>query len=265
MTKPNFTSINVVLDRSGSMSPLQKDTIGGFNSFLNEQKLVPGEAVFTLALFDDQYELVHDCVPLASVPELTDKTYVPRGSTALLDAIGRTINATGAKLAAMNEEDRPDKVVFLIMTDGEENCSQEFAHSKIMEMIGHQRDKYSWQFLYIGAAENAIQAGRSMGFSAHNTYKYAASSAGTASTYGSISRGLTDARLGSTKNVQLDPADLLGQIMTPPTSSTASSSPSPTTKTGEVKKSVAGKKTCPSKKKSLRSLFPKKKSAKSSK
>lgn len=195
MTKENFVSINVVMDRSGSMQALTKDTIGGFNAFLKEQKEVPGEAVFSLAMFSDTYELVADCVPLADVQELNEKTYRTGGMTALLDAIGKTIDATGAKLAAMKEEDRPSKVLFLIMTDGEENSSKEYVHAKVMEKINHQRDKYNWQFVFIGANQDAIQTGATLGVSAANSYNYAASAKGTDAVYASMSAGLRSYRL----------------------------------------------------------------------
>lgn len=172
MTKENFTSIGVIIDRSGSMSSLTKDTIGGYNSFIREQKAVPGDAVLTLALFDDKYDLIHDAMPLQDVPELTAATYSVRGSTALLDAIGRTIDAMGRKLSSMKEEERPSKVLVLIMTDGEENASQEYKHSKIKEMVSHQQDVYKWEFVFIGANVDSFSVGTSMGVSAGHTYSF---------------------------------------------------------------------------------------------
>lgn len=209
MTKSDFTSITVVLDRSGSMEPLLNDTLGSFNKFLKDQKAVPGDAVFTLALFDDQYKLVHDCVPISEVPELTKETYVIGGMTALLDAIGKTINATGAKLAAMKEEDRPSKVIFVVLTDGEENSSKEFKHDKVMEMLEHQRTKYSWECLFLGAGKDAIKAGTSMGFASTSSYQYSASAAGTHRTFDAISSSLGSYRRGLTKSAALDRSKLL--------------------------------------------------------
>ncbi len=209
--KDNLTSINVVLDRSGSMASLTQDTIGGFNTFLKEQKTVPGEALFTLAQFDHEYELVHDCVPIADVPELNTTSYVPRGSTALLDALGRTILATGIKLAAMKEEDRPSKVIFVVLTDGQENHSKEHTHAKIMEMIKHQTDAYKWQFVYLGANQDAIQAGSTMGFTygTNSSYNYNATKGGTRRSYRLISESLTSARLGGVDAVMSLDADAL--------------------------------------------------------
>lgn len=194
MTKENFTSINVVIDRSGSMAPLTKDTIGGFNTFLKEQKAVPGEAVLTLATFADQYTLVHDFTPISEVQELNSKTYVAGGGTALLDAIGKTIHSTGTRLSGMKEEDRPSKVIVLIMTDGEENMSREFVRAKIMDMINHQRDKYSWEFVFIGANQDAITAGHSIGVAASHSYNYSSTSVGTRAVYDSMSLGISDYR-----------------------------------------------------------------------
>lgn len=214
MTKENFTSINVVIDRSGSMAPLTKDTIGGFNTFLKEQKAVPGDAVLTLATFSDHYTLVHDCVPIANVEELSSKTYVTGGGTALLDAIGKTIHATGAKLSAMKEEDRPSKVIFLVMTDGEENMSKEFIRAKIMEMINHQRDTYSWEFVFIGANQDAIMAGHSLGIAATHSHNYSSNSIGTRAAYSSMSSGMDSyrrAKVGAVFNMQ-DPNEVAKKL-----------------------------------------------------
>lgn len=195
MTKANFTSINVVLDRSGSMETIADDVIGGFNTFIQEQKKVPGEAIFTLAQFDDQYEVVYDCAPIADVKELTKETYVPRGSTALLDAIARTVNNVGSKLASMKEEDRPSKVIFLVSTDGQENASREFTHAKVKEMVEHQTTKYNWTFIFMGASGmDAIAQGTSMGFTAGNSYNFKKSKMGTQKLYKNISDSMTASR-----------------------------------------------------------------------
>lgn len=125
MVKDNFTAIAMVIDRSGSMSGKEDDVIGGFNTFIQAQKKVPGKAIFTLVQFDDQYEVMYDGVDIQEVKELDRTTYVPRNSTALLDAVGRTISTLGSKLASMGENDRPSKVVVVITTDGFENASRE--------------------------------------------------------------------------------------------------------------------------------------------
>lgn len=197
--KDNFTSINVLIDRSGSMSSLVDDTIGGFNTFLKEQKAVPGEAIFSLSLFDYEYEQINDCVPISEAQELTVETYVPRGSTALLDALGRMINATGSKLSAMREEDRPSKIIFLIITDGQENASKEMKHDKIKEMVKHQTEKYNWLFVYLGANVDAFSVGDSIGISGANSYNYSGTRKSTQSLYSNISQSLTSSRaIGAT-------------------------------------------------------------------
>ena len=136
--KQDFTSINVIMDASGSMSHLTNDTIGSFNTFLAEQKVVPGEAVITLCRFNTESTLLHDFVKLASVPDLTERAYAPSGGTALLDAMGTTINSVGAKLAALPEDQRPSKVLFLVITDGHENSSYFFSAAQIKQMVTHQ-------------------------------------------------------------------------------------------------------------------------------
>ncbi len=163
MTNPNKTAIAVVLDRSGSMGSCRNDTIGGFNTFLEEQQKLPGYATLTLAQFDDVYEVVYLDRPIKEVPKLTTETFVPRGSTALCDAIGRTIVTLGAKLAAMPEVDRPGKVVVVIITDGGENASHEYTREKIKALTEHQQAKYEWKFVYLGANQDAISVGSSLG------------------------------------------------------------------------------------------------------
>ena len=135
MTQQQTIDINIVLDRSGSMEAVKEETISGFNKFLADQQNQDGDATLSLVQFDDEYEVVHDAKNLAKVPALNARTFVPRGCTALLDAIGRTIVATGARLDALSEADRPNQVLFVILTDGLENASQEFSSKKIMKMI----------------------------------------------------------------------------------------------------------------------------------
>lgn len=194
MTKPNFTSINVLIDASGSMGDLTNDTIGGFNQFLKDQKQVPGEAIFSLCLFNTRPNPLYTCLPLAEVPELNNTTYRPSGGTSLLDAVGVTINSLGAQLSAMPEEGRPSKVIFLIITDGEENSSKEFALDKIKEMVSHQRDVYSWEFVFMGANIDAFAAGSGVGVIRANSLNYVATPAGTRDLYKSVSRNLSTYR-----------------------------------------------------------------------
>lgn len=212
MTKENFTSINVIIDRSGSMSGLATDTIGGFNTFLAEQKVVPGEAIFTLCTFNDDYSLIHDGAKLSSIPDLNSTSYKPSGGTALLDAMGTTIDSVGKKLASMKEEDRPSKVIFLIMTDGQENSSKRFTPSQIKAMVQHQKDVYNWEFVFMGANIDAITEGEALGISVQNTFNYIADSVGTKNLYKSVSENMSRYRssdhVGST-------IDFFGQPITP--------------------------------------------------
>lgn len=180
------------------MYGLTSDTIGNFNKFLADQKLEPGEAIFTLTTFNGQTNIVHDFISLASVPELNEKTYSPNGGTALLDALGETINSVGAKLAAMPEEERPSKVIFLIITDGQENASSSFTRSQVKSMIDHQRDTYSWEFVFMGANIDAVAEGASLGITRSNSVTYTADAFGTEQIYSSVNDSLKSYRSGST-------------------------------------------------------------------
>lgn len=191
MTKENLTSINVVIDASGSMAGLTNDTIGSFNSFLTEQQAVPGECDFTLCVFSTDYRLVHDCVRIAGVPALNDKVYRPAGGTALLDALGATVDSVGRRLAALPEEERPSKVLFLVITDGEENSSHRYSTAQIKSMVEHQRSVYSWEFVFIGANIDAFTAGTSLGISGSNSVAYNATKGGTSRLYDSVSSNTT--------------------------------------------------------------------------
>ena len=161
----NLTEIVAILDRSGSMEHLTNDTIGGFNSFLKQQKEIPGEAVLTTVLFNDSYMLLHDRLNIKDVKPVTNKDYVAQGSTALLDAMGKTINDIGLKLHNTAEEQRPCNVVFFIITDGEENASVEYTKEKVREMVTLQQNTYSWNFIFLGANIDSFSAAGSIGVS----------------------------------------------------------------------------------------------------
>lgn len=158
----HLTEITLVVDRSGSMEAIRADAEGGVNTFLTDQAQHPGEALVTLVQFDTHYEFVHRGVPVQQVPRYE---LVPRGGTALLDAVGRAINETGERLAKMPEADRPGLVVFVVMTDGQENSSQEFSKATIKKMIEHQQTVYNWQFTFLGANQDAFAEAGSMGIS----------------------------------------------------------------------------------------------------
>jgi hypothetical protein len=178
--KENLTQITIVLDRSGSMGSVRDATISGFNEFVEGQRKAPGEANLTLIQFDTEnaYDLVFDR-PIKDVPKLTAETYVPRGGTPLHDALGRTIISLGAKLKAMRDAERAAKVVIVTMTDGLENSSHEFTSARIAEMIKHQREIYKWEFLFLGANQDAILTGERLNIPAVNSVSYAAAVAGT--------------------------------------------------------------------------------------
>ena len=187
MPRENTTDITIILDRSGSMQTVAEDTIGGFNRFLEDQKSAPGEAVLTLIQFDDKYEAVYRAKPIAKARPLDHTTFVPRGSTALLDAIGRTIDEAGFRLSATPEKERPEKVIMVILTDGYENASRHFTMQKINEMISHQRDVYNWEFVFLGANQDAIATASQFGIAGDAALTYASTSTGTAAAFASMS------------------------------------------------------------------------------
>lgn len=183
--KPKRTEIIFVLDRSQSMTGLEKDTIGGFNTMLAKQKELPGEAVITTVLFDDRFELLHDRIPLAGVRPITRKEYYVRGSTALLDAIGTAIQKTSNAIAHTAEEQRPEKVIMFITTDGMENSSTEFSFRKISRMIDKQTKK-GWEFIFMGANMDAIDVAGRMGIAAERAVTYRADEKGTSLNFKTI-------------------------------------------------------------------------------
>jgi uncharacterized protein YegL len=171
------THIICVLDRSGSMSSIMKDSIGGFNTFLKQQKELPDDATITVALFDDKYELLYDNVDIKEVRDITDKEWFPRGTTALYDAIGKTINNDRALIKKMSKKDRPNKVLVCVVTDGYENASREFNLDSIKTLI-KDCENQDWNFIYLAANQDAFDVGSSFGISGANTYTYTASAAG---------------------------------------------------------------------------------------
>lgn len=176
--RKDYTHISFVLDRSGSMEAQTIATIDAVNEFVNGQKLVPGNATYTLVLFDDYYEILHDFVNLKDVAKLTTNNYFTRGRTALHDAICQTINQVGDKLAQMKEEDRPDKVLFAIMTDGLENASRLFNRNKTAEMIKHQSEVYNWDFVFMGANQDSYATAQTLNIPTGNTTNYELTSGG---------------------------------------------------------------------------------------
>lgn len=161
--KKDLCELIVVIDESGSMSSVRGDTIGGYNTFVETHQKLPGEAKLTLVKFNSNYEIVHDGVDVKDVPPLTEATYIPSDMTALLDAIGKTIDTVGKRLAKTPEDERPEKVIFAIITDGAENVSKEYTQEQVKQKTTHQREKYGWEFIFMGADQDAWGNGRGMG------------------------------------------------------------------------------------------------------
>lgn len=194
MLNNNLTEIVFILDRSGSMMHLTDDTIGGFNSFIEKQKSEPGEALLTTVLFDDQYEILHNGINLNEVQALTKDQYWARGATAMYDAIGKTINEVGHRLSETPEHHRPGKVIFVITTDGMENASREFTQTKVKEMIQHQTEKYSWDFIFLGANIDSKQQAKNIGISEEYAANYTATAQGTSSMYFAVDAAVSSHR-----------------------------------------------------------------------
>jgi len=192
--KTNKTELVFILDRSGSMAGLESDTIGGFNAMLAKQKQEEGEANVTTVLFDDRYELLHDRISIGGVAPMTDRDYTVRGSTALLDAIGNTINKLGSVQKSTSDDHRAEKVLFVITTDGLENASREFSYDKIKEMISRQKEKYGWEFVFLGANIDAISTAERFGISEDRAVNFVSDSIGTTMNYKVMSSFVSDFR-----------------------------------------------------------------------
>ena len=195
--KDNLTEIVFILDESGSMYDLAADTIGGFNSYVEEQRHQPGEAYLTTVAFNTTPRTLHDHVNIKDVPRLTDRDYSPVGGTALMDAIGTTVTSVGKRLANTPENERPSKVIVVITTDGMENSSMEYTHSQIKEMIQHQQDKYSWEFIFIGAGIDAYSEASRIGIGGLHTMSVAADSLGTSNLFNSVTNYTCGLRSGT--------------------------------------------------------------------
>lgn len=192
--KKNLTQMVFILDMSGSMSHLTADTIGGYNSLIEQQKREPGEAIVTTVLFDHRYIVLHDGVDIQSVPEMTTNDYMPYGTTAMLDAVGKTINSVGQRLASLPEEERPEKVIVTIVTDGAENTSTEFTWKTVKEMIKHQKNKYNWIFTFLGANIDTMKVSGDLGISPQLSKTYIPSEIGTEAVYSATSKAMSFAR-----------------------------------------------------------------------
>ena len=170
--KENLVELVFILDKSGSMSGLEKDTIGGFNSLIEKQKLESGEAVVSLVLFDSKINIVNDRVNLKEVKPLTDKEYTPSGCTALLDAVGMSINRIRNVQANLKEEDRPSRTLFVITTDGYENSSREYTYSAIKKLIDLVKEKEKFEFLFLGANIDSAEEAEKLGIDKDYSVNY---------------------------------------------------------------------------------------------
>lgn len=215
--KKSLTFICLVVDKSGSMSSIKKDTIGGFNEFLESQKKVEGEALISLVLFDTSYNVVYENIPIQNAAPLNESTYIPNGGTALYDAFGQAMKSMRKRIQELPEEEQPEKVLFAVLTDGEENSScirnkegmRKYTKEKIFEKVKRYQDEDDWGFIFLGANQDAYQVGSGLGFAANNTVTYKASSKGmksvmdTVSFFASNFRSAPDSKLYS-QSVNLD-------------------------------------------------------------
>lgn len=191
----DLTEIICVIDKSGSMASLKNDTIGGFNAFLEEQKKLGDDATMTVVLFDTAMRTVFDGTPIKDVQPFDDKTYMPGGGTALCDAVGTTIDKVCERIAHTDQDKAPDKVICMIITDGEENSSKEYiGEGRIQEMISNQKDKYGWEFMFLAANQDAMLSAQKMNIDASRSYNYAANVKGTNTAYAAMSVGARSLR-----------------------------------------------------------------------
>lgn len=199
MTNPNKTSITVVLDKSGSMSNVRDDTVGGFNFFVESQKALPGECEISLIQFNDVSNFTYKSMNLQELKQgLLLEEYRPNGGTALLDAVGKAINEKGTELSNLKEEDRPSKVMFVIITDGAENASKEFSVDKIKEMIEQQKNVYSWDFTFLGANIDTVAAASSIGIDSNKSLSFSTKKSGGAKrAFASVNMYASSARSSS--------------------------------------------------------------------
>ena len=195
--KKGLTEIVFILDRSGSMSGLESDTIGGFNSLIKKQRKEDGEAIVSTVLFDDVCEVIHDRVPMDKVAELTEDVYFVRGCTALLDAVGGAIHHIGNIHKYARDEDRPEKTLFIITTDGMENASHRYTYAKVKKMVERQKDKYGWEFLFLGANMDAIETAGRFGIGADRAANYNSDHEGTALNYEVLAETVCEMRVSA--------------------------------------------------------------------
>ena len=192
--RKNLTEIVFILDRSGSMMGLERDTIGGFNAMIEKQRRETGEAYISTVLFDNYSEVIHDRVSLDKIPALTEKEYYVRGCTALLDAVGSAVHHIGNVHKYAREEDRPEKTIFVITTDGMENASRSYTYDKVKSMIRERQEKYGWEFLFLGANIDAAREAARFGIRPDRAADYHADHKGTEVIYDTVSDAIQHMR-----------------------------------------------------------------------
>ena len=194
MANKDLMEVVFILDRSGSMSGLEADTIGGFNATLEKQKKEPGEVLWSTVLFDDKHEVVHDRVPISKIEKLTEREYYVRGCTALLDAVGRAIHHIGNVHKYARPEDVPGKTLFVITTDGMENASREYTYAQVKQMIERQTEKYGWEFLFLGANMDAVSVAGRMGIRPERSATFINDSVGISTNYEVLADAVSSVR-----------------------------------------------------------------------
>lgn len=192
--KKGFTELVFILDRSGSMAGLEGDTIGGFNAMIEKQKRAEGEACVSTVLFDHVSAVIHDRVDLRKIAPMTEADYSVRGSTALLDAIGKAIHHIGNVHKYAREEDRPERTLFVITTDGMENASHRYSAPQVKQMIERQKRRYGWEFIFLGANIDAVETARRFGIDSDRAVSYRSDHEGTRLNYEVISDAVTHLR-----------------------------------------------------------------------
>ena len=192
--KKNLTELVFILDRSGSMSGLESDTIGGFNSMIEKQKKQDGECIVSTVLFDDESRVIHDRVSLDNIEPMTEDDYFVGGCTALIDAIGGAIHHIGNVHKYAREEDVPENTIFIITTDGQENASHRYSSDKVKQMIERQKEKYGWEFLFIGANIDAVETAKRYGIDSDRAVNYNADAQGTSVLYETVSKAVCNVR-----------------------------------------------------------------------
>ncbi len=195
--KKGLTELVFILDKSGSMSGLESDTIGGYNSVLEKQKALKGECQITTVLFDNNYELLHDRIDIRAVSLITEKEYTVGGSTALLDAMGMTIQKIANAQKNTSEDYRAEKVMFVIITDGEENSSREYTAEKVKSLIERQKETYGWEFVFLGANIDAVKTAQQFGINADRAQSYHADREGSQVVYASLAKATATFREAS--------------------------------------------------------------------